>query len=713
MHTRAPLNIGKGETNPATRHYRAFISYSHADTKWANWLVRRLEGYRVPARFHGQVAPLGTVGPRIAPVFRDRDELPTTGRLGDTITAALRESATLVVICSPASAKSQWVQQEIIAFKRLWGETPVFAFIVGGEPKAAGTEADCFSPALRTEVGPDGQLSAISAEVIAADARPHADGKEGAFVRLVSGLLGVGFDELRQREQTRRLRRMTLIATSSALGMAVTLSLAVVAWRARNDAQRRQDKGEDVLAFMLGNFRSELKKLGRTDLLDVVGDKAIEYFDTMDPRDLTDTALARQAKALYQIGENRMEEARYVEAARAYIAAHTRAAALAVRHPGDGDILFERAQAEFGVGYVNWKRRNLTLAGQWLTRYRDTAAALVALRPGHVRWIQELASGHQVLATVDIDRRKLAEARAGFQAALQNWKNLLAASLQDSELQFNAAESESWLGNVAERSGELSEAALRYREQGLRLDTLIAADPKNPRWRFRQTDCAVLRAGLQSITGEGSAALELLRNARETIDPLTVRDPANRRWQRLSANIRLHEARLVRAAGDVPAATVVVAEARAAFEKLSAAEPTDWIYRVRATAARSLEADLLQAAGRPDAAAVAERALQHGEAAIQMNAGDDIGLGEFAHACVVAGTIAAQRDHEAARRHWLRAIEVAGSRAKDSADWRLLDPVARALACLGRADESRALVDRLQRFGYRPLQPWPVGVASL
>jgi len=116
----------------AGRRYRVFISYSHADTTWANWLMKKLEGYRVPARFHGRAAPVGEIGPRLAPVFRDRDELPTTSDLGETIRAALRESATLVVICSPSAAKSRWVQEEIIAFKRLHGSQHVFAFIVAG-----------------------------------------------------------------------------------------------------------------------------------------------------------------------------------------------------------------------------------------------------------------------------------------------------------------------------------------------------------------------------------------------------------------------------------------------------------------------------------------------------------------------------------------------------------------------------------------------------
>ena len=34
--------------------YKAFISYSHSDEKWARWLHRSLENYRVPKRLVGQ-----------------------------------------------------------------------------------------------------------------------------------------------------------------------------------------------------------------------------------------------------------------------------------------------------------------------------------------------------------------------------------------------------------------------------------------------------------------------------------------------------------------------------------------------------------------------------------------------------------------------------------------------------------------------------------
>ena len=55
--------------------YRAFISYSHKDRAWADWLHRALESYTVPKHLVGRHTSAGEVPARIAPVFRDREEL--------------------------------------------------------------------------------------------------------------------------------------------------------------------------------------------------------------------------------------------------------------------------------------------------------------------------------------------------------------------------------------------------------------------------------------------------------------------------------------------------------------------------------------------------------------------------------------------------------------------------------------------------------------
>ena len=203
--------------------YRAFISYSHRDARWASWLHTALETYRPPKPLVGKVIARGEVPKRLSPIFKDREELPSAVDLGALVNAALEASACQIVICSPNSAKSRWVNEEILAFKRLGREDPIFSLIVAGEPNATDMpgreQEECFPPALRFKLGANGEIGEVRTEPIAADARPGKDGKHRAALKLIAGLLGVGFDTLRQREQQRRNRRLFAFSCVAMVGM--------------------------------------------------------------------------------------------------------------------------------------------------------------------------------------------------------------------------------------------------------------------------------------------------------------------------------------------------------------------------------------------------------------------------------------------------------------------------------------------------------------
>src|SRR5690606_13035030 len=112
--------------------YRAFLSYSHADEAAVRLLHRRLERYRVPRALRRSAA--AGVPARLHPVFRDRDELASATQLSASIERALDESRALVVVCSPAAARSPWVNAEIRWFRRHHPDRPVLAFVVAGDP---------------------------------------------------------------------------------------------------------------------------------------------------------------------------------------------------------------------------------------------------------------------------------------------------------------------------------------------------------------------------------------------------------------------------------------------------------------------------------------------------------------------------------------------------------------------------------------------------
>lgn len=231
-------------------HYRAFISYSHNDKAIAVWLHKELERYRLPKKLIGCQTALGPVPKRLAPIFRDQDELPASGNLGAELQDSLKQSLFLIVICSPASAKSKWVNEEIRHFKALHGTDKVLALIVDGEPNARhdNSAQECFAPALKFDVAPNGELSKVASEPIAADMRKSADGKRLAKLKLISGLTGLRLDDLVQREAARRIRTLVQICTASVMAAIFAVGLAVYANNRRIEANEQRTIAEQESA---------------------------------------------------------------------------------------------------------------------------------------------------------------------------------------------------------------------------------------------------------------------------------------------------------------------------------------------------------------------------------------------------------------------------------------------------------------------------------
>jgi tetratricopeptide (TPR) repeat protein len=238
--------------------YRAFISYSHSDKTIAKWLHGELERYRLPKKLIGTQTPLGAVPKSLTPIFRDEDELAASGNLSSELQGALARSLFLIVICSPASARSKWVNEEIRQFKAMHGSDRVLALIVEGVPNAFADNVaqDCFAPALKVDVTTSGELSDVTSEPIAADLRPNADGKRLSKLKLISGLTGLRLDDLVQREATRRIRTLVQISTASALAALFAVGLAFYAndRRVEADTQRTIAEQESASARAVSDF---------------------------------------------------------------------------------------------------------------------------------------------------------------------------------------------------------------------------------------------------------------------------------------------------------------------------------------------------------------------------------------------------------------------------------------------------------------------------
>lgn len=179
--------------------YFAFISYSSHDTVWGKRLQRKLENYRMPTtlcRDHGwQRKPMKPV------FFAPTDIQP--GELSEELKQRLTASRNLIVICSPASARSVWVGREIAFFHSLGRTKNIFFFIVDGKPHSRDKATECFNPVVE-ELGLPEQLGVNIHEK---NYKWRVMNRERAYVQLITKLLGIEFDAIWQRHKRRMLEK--------------------------------------------------------------------------------------------------------------------------------------------------------------------------------------------------------------------------------------------------------------------------------------------------------------------------------------------------------------------------------------------------------------------------------------------------------------------------------------------------------------------------
>lgn len=565
--------------------FRAFISYSHRDTKTAEWLHKALETYRIPRKLIGRETATGTIGKRVGRVFRDRDELEVAADLSGKINEALRQSQFLVVLCSRASAKSKWVNQEVISFKRLKGAERIIAVIVDGEPFASDIpgreDEECFVPALRYKVTQDGVLTAEPAEPIAADLRPGKDPQPKVRLKVIAGILGVGLDELIRRDSQRRQRFLTYALAASVAGLMTMGALTRSAVIARNDAQyqkaaadRQRVQAEDLIEFMLGDLRKKLQPVGRLDVLDSVGEKALGYFATLQPDELDADTLGRRARALHLIGETQNLRGNLDNARRSFTEANQTTAELLARDPDNTRRIFDHGQSVYWIGYVDWQRGDKAAAQQAFAEYQRLSVLLTAKDPGNIEWQKEAGYAYTNVGVLLFQDHRYGDAVENFRHGREIFARVAPAGSGDRALRLQYAQFDAWLADGYRALGQLDSAKSTREEELAIYREVLQGDPLN-KTAAQYTVVSLFSLGRIAMEqGDTEGALGYFDDALKRSQSLAAGDTDNVRWAELEARANLELGERAQVSADNAAAQRHALKAGEIADRLLARNPT-------------------------------------------------------------------------------------------------------------------------------------------
>nr|WP_294850809.1 toll/interleukin-1 receptor domain-containing protein [uncultured Sphingomonas sp.] len=494
------------------RQYQAFISYSHCDKDVAAWLHRALETYDIPAKLVGTRTDAGIVPKRLTPIFKDREELPATDNLGAAVDAALQVSNALIVLCSPDAATSTWVNREIERFRELHGGGRIFAALAQGEP------CESFPPALST-----GQ----SDEPIAADLRPEGDGRKLAKLKLVAGLSGLDLDQLVGRDAQRKQQRLAVVAAASLVGMIGTSSLAVYAVQQRDDARTQRAEANDLVQYMLTDLRSKLEPVGKLDVLDGVGRKALAYYARQKLDDLSADELGQRAKAMLLVAEVGDLRGNAASAEQGFQEAARSTAVLLARDPDNWQRNYDHAQSEFWLAYAATNRGDNKAALPHFIAYRNLGQRLTEIDPNRLESKVELASADVNLGVALIGERKVEDARQLFNHAASTF---MAISPRTRDVALNAANSVGHEATALTILGQDRESvALRHRQL-----QILEAPPLDASDREVQESKAIIASQLgESALATGDDADWRQWNGKSLAmwRQLLSLDPSNKFWR--------------------------------------------------------------------------------------------------------------------------------------------------------------------------------------
>lgn len=674
---------------PPEFRYWAFLSYSHHDKGVAKRLQKRLETYRVPQRLVGRETSHGPVPARVSPVFRDRDELHAGADLKASVQDALSRSRWLIVVCTPDAARSPWVNREIVEFKKLHGERRVLALIARGEPFASDMPGrgaqECFPLALRRALNEVGEPEGEPLEPIAADMRREGDGPHRAVLKLLAGMLGVAFDDLVRRDVQRRVRWLTALAAASVVGVVVFAFLAVLAVQARNEAQHQRLQAEGLIEFMLGDLRKKLEPVGRLEVLDSVGEKALAYYGAQEAGRLDATALGHRSRAMHLIGEIRDLRGQPAEAQKAFEQAAATTAQLLAKAPNDGQRIFDHAQSVFWVGYAAWKRADGKLAEAKFGEYLNLARQLVELDRSNLDWQAEEAFAHVNLGMVQLGTGRSADALRSLEIAGARLSELVS---RRPELDFELAQNFGWRSVALQEQGEY-ERALSAQQSKLRIFESMPGGDKNRTAQRGIVNSLDFVSRYQLALGRTSEAERSVRSGLLIADALVASDPKNVFWRYDACVARLMLVEILDILGRRADAASELAIASQCAGQVEATGGLGLRHSI-SIRARRLALSLKSATPRERAVLLLEsrKLLEESVARLQVDTPERTKI-----ALDIANLAAAAED-------WKLVVDLLQPLSA-SGDGALLAPLARAYWKLGDLQRAQALADRIRSSSYR------------
>lgn len=227
--------IIRKQMNNNNTEFDGFISYNRADGAFAAALEKALEKYRIPKSLGVEKKHLN--------IFRDEGDM-SGSEYYSAIDRFLDSSKKLVLICSPESRNSQYVNDEVRRFIEKHGTEHIIPVLIRGKANNE-VEPDAFDAAF-----PDALMQAMEMPLAASflgwtpkqklDRGPYSN----AWFTLLANLLEQNRDVVEQRELKRRSFQKRMAGLAAVLALGISIGIGYVGNRLINQANEASEEAE-------------------------------------------------------------------------------------------------------------------------------------------------------------------------------------------------------------------------------------------------------------------------------------------------------------------------------------------------------------------------------------------------------------------------------------------------------------------------------------
>jgi len=487
-----------------------------------------------------------------------------------------------------------------------------------------------------------------------------------------------------------------LIAVLSVL----TTIFGISARSAQREAERSRGEAEGLMTYMLGDFVEKLRPIGRLDLLDDVGNKALDYVGKSDARSATLPALVSRMKALRIIAEVDSSQGRQEQYLRALMTSRDLVQNSLANFPMQPELLREAGINAFHLGQFYEKRNDLDQAQKFFVEYLDQSNRYATVTSQTDDGWMEQSFAHDALGTVAMKVSDYATAKKEFTLSLELKRKASTVRKADDSMTNQLATTVSWYAESTLKAGDPAKAMSLYRQEE---ELLKGVRSNNAATKVKLASSLMRQALLSTALGDRKLALDALLQAEHLSLALVEKDPTNRSWQIRLLTVRGRIAELNFASENAKETFSRFQEVCDKLRDLYTQEPQNTYLAYQTVKFELGRTPMLLALGNnKEALSNTDNAIAELEGLWRIAGKDKTALTFLAEALLIRADLTRKLVSELeATPYCKRTAELLKGLSGTTNDFSILASQIRANACLGNTAEVMPEVSRLQALGYR------------